>query len=66
MPIKKGPLWEGVPAKRVGGRACDLAAVNSFVSPSVACGDSAPPLALRATSPVSAEAVSQGEPFNIK
>ena len=63
---KKGPLGEGVPAKRVGERACDLAAVNSFVSPSVACGDSAPPLALRATSPVLGEAVSQREPFNIK
>ena len=61
---KKGPLCEGAPAKRVEGeRACDLAVVNSFVSPSVACGDSAPPLALRATSPVSGEAVSQRAAF---
>ena len=63
---KKRPPLGGGSREAGGGRACDLAVVNSFVSPSVACGDSAPPLALRATSPVSGEAVSQREPFNIK
>ena len=67
MPIKKAPSERGLPRSGWWGeRVCDLAAVNSFVSPLVACGDSAPPLALRATSPVSGEAVSQREPFNIK
>ena len=35
-----------------------------FVSPSVSFADSAPLLALRATSPVSGESVSQREPFS--
>ena len=57
----KGPLCEGAPAKRVGERAYDLAAAKDIVSPSVSFADSAPPLALRATSPVSGESVSQRE-----
>ena len=58
-----GPLWEGAPPQAVGERACDLAAAKDTVSPSVRFADSAPLLALRATSPVSGESVSQREPF---
>ena len=58
-----GPLWEGAPAKAGGGETKRLAAVSGIVSPSVSFADSAPLLALRATSPVSGESVSQREPF---
>ena len=60
--VGKGPLCEGAPAKRVGERPY-LAAFYENVSPSVSFADSAPPLALRATSPVSGESVSQREPL---
>ena len=62
LQLRKGPLCEGTPAKRVGERPY-LAAFYENVSPSVSFADSAPPLALRATSPVSGESVSQREPF---
>ena len=57
-----GSLCEGAPAKRVGERPY-LAAFYENVSHSVSFADSAPPLALRATSPVSGESVSQREPL---
>ena len=53
MCCRNDPLWEGTSAKRVGERSFDLVGANLFVSPSVTFGDRAPPLALRATSPVS-------------
>ena len=37
---KKGPLWEGAPAKPVGERAYVLAAAKETVSPSVRFADS--------------------------
>ena len=62
LQLRKGPLCEGAPAKRVGARPY-LAAFYENVSPSVSFADSAPPLALRATSPVSGKSVSQREPL---
>ena len=62
LQLRKGPLCKGAPAKRVGERSY-LAAFYENVSPSVSFADSAPPLALRATSPVSGESVSQREPL---
>ena len=62
LQLRKGPLCEGTPAERVGERPY-LAAFYENVSPSVSFADSAPPLALRATSPVSGESVSQREPL---
>ena len=50
LQLRKGPLCKGTPAKRVGERPY-LAAFYENVSPSVSFADSAPPLALRATSP---------------
>ena len=63
LQLRKGPLCEGAPAKRVGERPY-LAAFYENVSPSVSFADSAPPLALRATSPASGESVSQREPLS--
>ena len=37
---RKGPLWEGAPAKRVGERAYNLIAAKDTVSPSVSFADS--------------------------
>ena len=62
LQLRKGPLCEGTPAKRVG-ESPYLAAFYENVSPSVSFADSAPPLALHATSPVSGESVSQREPL---
>ena len=62
LQLRKGPLCEGTPAKRAEERPY-LAAFYENVSPSVSFADSAPPLALRATSPVSGESVSQREPL---
>ena len=62
LQLRKGPLCEVAPAKRVGERPY-LVAFYENVSPSVSFTDSAPPLALRATSPVSGESVSQREPL---
>ena len=62
LQLRKGPPCEGAPAKRVGERPY-LAAFYENVSPSVSFADSAPPLALRATSPVSGESVSQRAPL---
>ena len=59
----KASLWEGGGPKGRRERAYDLAADKGNVSPSVRFADSAPLLALRATSPVSGESVSQREPF---
>lgn len=59
----KGSPWEGAPPQAVGERAWNLAAADLFLSPSVSFADSAPFLALRATSPVSGKSVSQRKPF---
>ena len=62
LQLRKGPLCEEAPAKRVGERPY-LAAFYENVSPSVSFADSAPPLALRATSPDTGESVSQRAPL---
>ena len=59
----KGRPQEGASPAGGGGENLRLAAAKDIASPSVSFADSASPLALRATSPVSGESVSQREPF---
>ena len=59
----RGARLRSSPAKRVGERAYNKVRDREIVSPSVRFADSAPLLALRATSPVPGESVSQREPL---